>query len=126
MNSDGIIKGTLDTDDNVLELVRNLWEQVRKNNAQPTQVIFGKRVFELALRDPTLSQVMVIESEPYGKNTGKVGYFAEFELLTDFYNYSNVMTSEDDEQGKEQIDNGWSIEENTVAFNLGEKLQGNI
>lgn len=41
MNSDGIIKGTLDTDDNVLELVRNLWEQVRKSNAQPTQVIFG-------------------------------------------------------------------------------------
>lgn len=80
----------------------------------------------MALRDPTLSQVMVIESEPYGKNTGKVGYFAEFELLTDFYNYSNVMTSEDDEQGKELIDTGWSIEENTVAFNLGEKLQGNI
>lgn len=126
MNGDGIIKGTLDTDDNVLELVRSLWEQVKKTGAQPTQVIFGKRVFELALKDPLLSQVMNVLTNPYEKKSGKVGFFAEYELLTDFYNYNNIMTSEEEGKATESLNIGWSIEENTVAFNLGEKLQGTL
>ena len=118
---EGMIKRTLDTDDNILDLVLDLWKECKKENVEPTQVLFGKRAFSLALKDKELSTLIYIDEEKKNNKNGSVGFFDRFELVTDYFNDGEVLSEDEIENGL-----GWAIEENTVAFNLGIKLQGVI
>lgn len=120
---ESILKRSLEPEDKVLEVVQELWLQCKKENVEPTQILFGKRAFALALKDEALNSIISIDEQRKTNKDGVIGFIGQFELVTDFYNDGETLI---DESGDPINELGWSIEENTVAFNLGAKLQGII
>lgn len=91
----------------------NLWEQCKKFNEVPTQIVIGSKVFKYLLKDETWKRNFY--SIPYTEfqPLGLVGRIQDIDILTDFY--------VEDEDSL-----GWSIEEDEVLFNIGNKLVGKL
>jgi len=95
------------------ELLIDLWQECKKFNEVPTQIIIGSRVYKkLQKVDKWRDNFQTISHTAF-QQAGVVGIILGIEVLTDYY-------FEDKETQP------WSIDENEVVFNIGSKIVGRL
>lgn len=101
-------------DKNIFNALQTLWNICRKDNSVPTQIIFGKDVWKKALKDEIFMRFFKEQDNlALRRSSGLVGYLAEAQIITDYYKteYDNLC---------------WTIDSNTIVFNIGMPLVGDL
>lgn len=91
----------------------SLWNKCKENNEVPTQIVIGSKVFNSLLKDKRWKSIFYSIQPTSFQPLGLVGRIEDVDILTDFY-------IEDESQLK------WSIEEEDIVFNIGNKLVGKL
>ena len=97
----------------LFEILESLWLNCKKNNEYPTQIVFGSNIFAKALRNKRFKEIFFPMKRTLFQDSGFVGKIQDIEILTDFYIEDESTLS-------------WSIPENVLIFNIGQKLKGNL
>lgn len=104
-------KELLDEDDiQVIPTIGKLFKQCRTENNYPTQIVLGKKAFEIALKDLDFQRYFVQSEDPSIRKTGLVGYLSDVPVYTNFY----------------ESNTGWFMEDEAVLLNVGNRLMGNL
>ena len=106
-------KKKLEDKKNPFDLLIDLWEDCKKNNEVPTQIIIGSGVYKYLIKDQKWKKYFYPIQATQFQQLGLVGKIGEIDVLTDFYI-----------ENEEQL--GWSIDEDEVVFNIGNKLVGKL
>lgn len=100
-------------DGNFFEGLRTLHLECKKNQEVPTQIILGSKAYkELIKNDTFKSNLYISDSNMEEIYPGFIGKLTDIDLLTDYYVDKDNLP--------------WSIEENEIVFNVGNKLSGKI
>lgn len=109
----GLYKKKMEDSKHPFEVLQDLWSQCKEKYEVPTQIIIGSRVFKYLLKDPTWKKYFYPIQATEFQTLGLVGRLADVDILTDFYI-----------ENEESL--GWSIDEDEVVFNIGNKLIGKL
>ena len=98
---------------NIFRIIQNFYEENKEDFGIPTQIIFGRNVWEKALKDKIFMKYFQPQNNVQLQKSGLAGYLTNVQILTDYYKdeYSNC---------------GWNIGENSIVFNAGSPLKGDL